>query len=86
MPDDTRNAPILHVHAELRRRGVTLALLWQEYRGLHPDGYRYSRFCDLHGEMASRTVSLIGRSGLFDFAQTSFRALMAGEVHDLSSR
>jgi transposase len=33
-----------HVHAELRRRGVTLALLWEEYRGLHPDGYGYSRY------------------------------------------
>jgi transposase len=38
------------VHAELRRRGVTLALLWEEYRGLHPDGYGYSRFCDLYVE------------------------------------
>jgi transposase len=27
-----------HIHAELRRRGVTLALLWEEYRGHHPDG------------------------------------------------
>jgi len=36
-----------HVHAELRRRGVTLALLWEEYRGHHPEGYGYSRFCDL---------------------------------------
>ena len=26
-----------HVHAELRRRSVTLALLWQDYRGQHPD-------------------------------------------------
>jgi transposase len=39
-----------HVHAELRRRSVTLALLWQDYRGQHPDGYGYSRFCDLYGE------------------------------------
>ena len=39
-----------YVHAELRRRGVTLALLWQDYRGQHPDGYGYSRFCDLYGE------------------------------------
>lgn len=29
-----------HVHAELRRRSVTLGLLWEEYRG-HPDGYGY---------------------------------------------
>lgn len=38
------------VHGELRRRGVTLALLWQEYRAGAPDGYGYSRFCDLYGE------------------------------------
>src|SRR3954467_7927805 len=37
-----------HVHAELRRRGVTLLLLWEEYRSEHPDGYGYSRFCDLY--------------------------------------
>src|SRR3989442_13139808 len=38
------------VHAELRRRGVTLALLWQEYRASEPDGYGYSRVRDLYGE------------------------------------
>jgi transposase len=38
------------VHAELRRRGVTLLLLWEEYRAEHGDGYGYSRFCDLYGE------------------------------------
>ncbi len=37
-----------HVHAELRRRGVTLLLLWEEYRAEHQDGYGYSRFCDLY--------------------------------------
>ena len=42
MPDWT------HVHAELRRRGVTLLLLWEEYRAEQPDGYGYSRFCDLY--------------------------------------
>ena len=30
---------------ELKRTGVTLMLLWQEYRKEHPDGYRYSQFC-----------------------------------------
>ena len=34
------------IHAELRRPGVTLALLWQEYRLAHPQGYQYSWFCD----------------------------------------
>jgi transposase len=34
------------VHRELRRKGVTLDLLWQEYKEVHPDGYRYSGFCE----------------------------------------
>lgn len=34
------------VHAELRRKGVTLFLLWQEYKAAHPDGFQYSWFCD----------------------------------------
>ncbi len=36
------------VHGELRRKGVTLALLWEEYRGVHRDGYGYSRYCELY--------------------------------------
>ena len=36
------------VHKELKRRGVTLVLLWEEYRAEHGDGYGYSRFCDLY--------------------------------------
>jgi len=37
------------IHQELTRKGVTLALLWQEYQAAHPDGYQYSRFCDRYG-------------------------------------
>lgn len=37
-----------YVHAELRRKGVTLLLLWQEYREVHPEGYGYSRYCELY--------------------------------------
>jgi transposase len=34
------------VHAELKRRGVTRLLLWQEYKAEKPDGWQYSVFCD----------------------------------------
>jgi transposase len=34
-----------YVDAELRRKGVTRALLWQEYRADYPEGYGYSWFC-----------------------------------------
>ena len=33
------------VHKELRRKSVTLSLLWVEYRQVHADGYGYSQFC-----------------------------------------
>ncbi len=32
---------------ELKKPGVTLLILWEEYRSDHPDGYGYSRFCEL---------------------------------------
>jgi len=35
-----------YVDAELRRKGVTRALLWQAYRADHPEGYGYSWFCE----------------------------------------
>jgi transposase len=35
------------VARELKRRHVTLQVLLQEYIAAHPDGYRYSRWCEL---------------------------------------
>jgi transposase len=40
------------IHEELRRKSVTLALLWKEYRQTHPEGYGYSRFCELYQRWA----------------------------------
>src|SRR6266480_3479507 len=37
-----------YVHHELRRPGVTLMLLWEEYRQREPGGYGYSRWCELY--------------------------------------
>lgn len=39
---------------ELRHKGVTLYLLWEEYRHVHPDGYQYSRFCELYSRFAKK--------------------------------
>lgn len=35
-----------YLHRELRRKGVTLQLLWEEYKQDYPDGYQYSQFCE----------------------------------------
>jgi len=37
------------IKQELARPGVTLQLLWSEYKEVQPDGYQYSRFCELYG-------------------------------------
>ena len=42
------------VHKELRRKGVTLQLLWLEYREAHPDGFGYSWFCQAYRRWAGR--------------------------------
>ena len=39
---------------ELKRPGVNLMVLWEEYRAAHPTGYGYSRFCDLFREFERR--------------------------------
>ncbi|CAL7959205.1 transposase [Gammaproteobacteria bacterium] len=36
------------IHDELKRKHVTLMLLWNEYRESYPMGIGYSRFCDLY--------------------------------------
>src|SRR6202007_384113 len=42
------------IHRELKRKHVTLTMLWDEYIERHPEGYRYSRFCELYRGWASR--------------------------------
>ena len=42
------------VARELKRPGVSLSILWEEYRAAQPDGYGYSRFCDLYREFERR--------------------------------
>ena len=42
------------IHRELRRPGVTLQLLWEEHRAVHPDGYGLSRFCELYRAWEAR--------------------------------
>jgi transposase len=36
------------VHQEMKKKGVTLTLLWEEYRDIHPDGYQSTQFCELY--------------------------------------
>lgn len=53
---ERRAAPDLaHIHQELKRKGVTLLLLWEEYATAHAgEAYSYSQFCLLYRGFAAR--------------------------------
>jgi len=63
-----------YIHKELGRKGVTLLLLWQEYRQAQPEGYGYSRFCELYQRWADtlepvlRQVHVPGEKMFVDWA------------------
>lgn len=88
-PADQRPLPDwAQVHRELKRKGVTLELLWQEYRGEHPEGYGYSRFCDLYRAWAKRLPPTMrqhhvaGERLFVDYAGTTMEVIdgLTGEV------
>src|SRR5262249_29117995 len=56
----------VYLHTELRRPGVTLELLHHEYLERHPDGYRYSQFCERYRHWVGkqrRSMRQIHRGG-----------------------
>lgn len=62
------------VHRELRKKGVTLLLLWEEHRAAHPKAFRYSRFCELYqawrgaAEPRMHQVHVAGEKLFVDYA------------------
>ncbi len=62
------------VHAELKRKGVTLQLLWIEYKQREPTGYQYTQFCRHYHEWADtlapamRQVHVAGEKCFVDYA------------------
>jgi transposase len=76
------------VHRELKRPSVTLELLWQEYRDQYPDGYSYSRICDLFREWEKRVsptmrqTHIAGERMFVDYAGTKLQLIdcTTGEI------
>ena len=48
------------MHRELKRKHVTLLILWDEYIAANPGGYSYSRFCELYRSF-EKTLSVTMR-------------------------
>ena len=64
-PCDATSRPLpdwTEVHRELRRKGVTLALLWQEYRAANSDGFEYSWYCQNYAEWRGRLQLVMRQS------------------------
>ncbi len=76
------------VHREMRRKSVTLMLLWEEYKGAHPDGFMYSAFCERyrtwqgHLDVVMRQTHLAGDKLFVDYAGQTMPVIdrVSGEV------
>lgn len=79
------------VYHELKRPGVTLWLLWEEYKTSHPDGISYSRFCQLYREfkgtlsIAMRQTHIAGEKLFVDYAGMTIAWIepLTGEEHQV---
>jgi transposase len=90
-PAPTRPTPQwAEVHSELKRKGVTLQLLWEEYTEDHPEGYRYSQFCELYRrwrgtvDLSMRQVHRAGEKCFVDYAGPTVDVInpRTGEVRE----
>lgn len=56
----------VYIHNERKKTGVTLELLHLEYLEQHPDGYRYTQFCEVYREWLKKhrlTMRQVHRAG-----------------------
>jgi transposase len=89
LPSDERPRPDWAVvHRELRRPGVTLMLLWEEYCDTRSDGFSYSWFCERYKEWAGRLklslrqVHVAGEKLFVDYSGHTMEVIdgLTGEV------
>src|SRR5215471_2320045 len=72
-----------------RHPHLTLQLAWEEYRQVHPDGYGYSRFCELYQRWRKKQDVVLrqnhtpGEKGFVDWAGRTIpiQDPQTGEVH-----
>jgi len=89
LPSEARPHPDWAVvHRELRRPGVTLMLLWEEYCDTVTDGFSYSWFCERYKEWAGRLklslrqVHVAGEKLFVDYSGHTMEVIdgLTGEV------
>jgi len=78
------------VQRELKRKGVTLFLLWQEYKAATPEGFQYSWFCQAYRawagtrDLVMRQHHRAGEKLFVDYAGQGIPVVdsHSGEVHE----
>lgn len=78
------------VHQELRRKGMTLRLLWREYRDSYPNGLGYTWFCILYRRHVKdispvmRQIHKGGEKTFVDYAGMTMPWIdtITGEIHE----
>ncbi len=78
------------VHREFKRKGVTLALLWDEYKEANPEGFQYSWFCEHYRrwlgklDVVMRQTHRAGEKLFVDYAGQTVPIIerRTGEVHE----
>ena len=80
LPEKKRPQPDCnYIHQELKKKGVTLALLWEEYKQEHPEGYQQSQFNEIFRQwrknidLVMRQDHKAGEKAFSDFAGTTVR-------------
>lgn len=80
-----------HIHQELKRKGVTLQLLWAEYVAVHEErAYRYTQFCHRYRQWRNkqrrsmRQVHLAGEKLFIDYCGPTVEVVDAstGEIRN----
>jgi transposase len=79
------------IHTERQRKGVTLELLHHEYLEEHPDGYRYTQFCEYYRRwvkrqrLSMRQVHRAGEKLFVDYAGHKPKVVnrLTGEVREV---
>ena len=78
------------VHRERRKKGMTLQLLWREYREQHPEGLGYTQFC-WHYKEYTKTLNPVMRQAhkagekiFVDYAGLTMEWIdaLTGEIHE----
>lgn len=81
-----------YIHHELKKKGVTLALLWQEYKEIYPDGYQSSQFCEYYHrwrkklKISMRQTHKAGEKMFVDYAGQTIpiHNRYTGKIHQAS--